>query len=264
MGRVGMISPVGSGRVIPREAILASTWTPRAPILRAWRLTDLTNMTSVPHVAVTTYSNCMKLRRAEEVRRVLSQLYPHPPIPLNHSDTFTFLVAVVLSAQTTDGRVNDVTKVLFQKAPTPERLSKLSVSEVLEIIAPVGLAARKAQYLVQLSQKILQDFDGKVPSTHEGLETLPGVGNKTASVIMSQVTPLASTCLILFPQAFGEPALAVDTHVHRLANRWGLSKESNVDKVQADLCSLFPKSDWNEVCFLILSPLTAALRSTCR
>jgi endonuclease III len=131
----------------------------------------------------------MKLQRsrAGEVRRVLNQLYPNPPIPLNHKDAFTFLVAVVLSAQTTDGRVNDVTRVLFQKAPTPEMLSKLSVSEVLEIIAPVGLAARKAQYLVNLSQKILQDFDGKVPSTHEALETLPGVGNKTASVIMSQV-----------------------------------------------------------------------------
>jgi endonuclease III len=136
----------------------------------------------------------MKLQRAVEVSRVLNQLYPNPPIPLNHKDAFTFLIAVVLSAQTTDGRVNDVTKVLFQKAPTPEMLSKLSVSEVLEIIAPVGLAARKAHYLVNLSQKILQDFDGKVPSNHEALETLPGVGNKTASVIMSQVIDSLSIC----------------------------------------------------------------------
>jgi endonuclease III len=131
----------------------------------------------------------MKQQKAAGIRRVLNQLYPDPPIPLNHRDTFTFLLAVVLSAQTTDGKVNDVTKALFQNAPTPEILSKLSVVEVLTMIGPVGLSFKKARYLVDLSKKIIQDFEGKVPRTYEGLESLPGVGHKTASVIMSQVMP---------------------------------------------------------------------------
>jgi endonuclease III len=129
----------------------------------------------------------MKQQKATAIRRVLNQLYPDPPIPLNHRDIFTFLLSVVLSAQTTDGKVNDVTKVLFQKAPTPEILSTLTVAEVHAMIGPVGLSSKKAAYLVDLSKKILQDFDGKVPRTYEDLESLPGVGHKTASVIMSQV-----------------------------------------------------------------------------
>lgn len=128
-----------------------------------------------------------KSQKAAEILRVLNHLYPNPPIPLNHRDPFTFLVAVVLSAQTTDGRVNDVTKVLFQKAPTAEALSSLTVSEVFDIIRPVGLPGRKAEYLVNLSKKLIEEFDGKVPNTYEALESLPGVGHKTASVVMSQV-----------------------------------------------------------------------------
>mmetsp|Transcript_22396 Transcript_22396/g.32643 ORF Transcript_22396/g.32643 Transcript_22396/m.32643 type:complete len:330 (-) Transcript_22396:296-1285(-) len=172
--------------------------------------------------------------RVNDIKNVLNVLYPDPPVPLNHTDKFTFLVAVVLSAQTTDGKVNDCTKVLFSRAPTPQLLSAMPVEEVQRIISPVGLAPKKAQYLVSLSKKILDDFNGEIPSNYRDLESLPGVGHKTASVIMSQ--------------AFGEPAIAVDTHVHRLALRWGLSKhEKNVDKVQQDLCALFDRSDWNNI-----------------
>lgn len=112
----------------------------------------------------------MKTQKAIEIRRILNQLYPNPPIPLNHKDPFTFLIAIVLSAQTTDGRVNDVTNILFQKAPTPEILSSLPVTEVLEIIKPVGFAGRKAEFLVNLSKKIIQDYGGKVPNNFEDLE----------------------------------------------------------------------------------------------
>lgn len=127
------------------------------------------------------------LQKAQNIKRILNILYPNPPIPLNHNSIFTFLISVVLSAQTTDGKVNDVTKILFQRASTPQTLSLLSISEVHEIIAPVGLAAKKAEYIVNLSKKILTDFNGQVPNTFEQLESLPGVGHKTASVIMSQV-----------------------------------------------------------------------------
>lgn len=172
--------------------------------------------------------------KAERVLEVLNRLYPDPPVPLNHSNDFTFLVAVVLSAQTTDGKVNDVTKELFQRADTPQKMMQLPVAEVQRIIQSVGLAPKKAQYVVGLSKKLVEDFDGVVPSTFEALESLPGVGHKTASVIRSQ--------------RFGFASFAVDTHVHRLALRWGLSKEQrNVDKVQADLCAAFPEDSWNKV-----------------
>ena len=127
------------------------------------------------------------LPRATDIRTVLNILYPNPPVPLNHSDTFTFLVAVVLSAQTTDGKVNDVTNVLFKQASTPQQLANMRTEDVQEIIQSVGLAPKKASYLVGLSKKLVVDFDGKVPSTYAELESLPGVGHKTASVIMSQV-----------------------------------------------------------------------------
>lgn len=179
-----------------------------------------------------------------KVRRILEVLhhyYPDPPVPLNHSNDFTFLVAVVLSAQTTDGKVNEVTKVLFQHADNPYDMAKLSPAFVQAIIQPVGLAPRKSQYVVGLAKEIVDRFDGKVPNTFEDLESLPGVGHKTASVIMSQL--------------HGVSAFAVDTHVHRLALRWGLSKdERNVDKVQADLCKVFPEESWNKVsAFLFFS-----------
>ena len=165
---------------------------------------------------------------------ILDHLFPNPPIPLNFKSAFTLLCAVVLSAQTTDGKVNDVTKELFSVAPTPYEMAEMDIGEVQRIIKTVGLAPKKAQYLVGLSKMLIADHNGQVPRTYEELERLPGVGHKTASVVMSHV--------------FGEPAIAVDTHVHRLALRWGLSKEaSNVDKVQRDLCSIFPRDKWNKL-----------------
>eukprot|EP01041_Mallomonas_annulata_P012280 gene12280-25826_t len=171
----------------------------------------------------------MKVRHISEV---LTRFYPNPPVPLNSHDTFTFLVAVVLSAQTTDGKVNDVTKELFRFGSTPEKMAKLDPTFVQSIIQPVGLAPKKALYIVNLSRNLVERYNGVVPSTYEDLESLPGVGHKTASVVMSQ--------------SFGEPSFAVDTHVHRLALRWGLSKDQkNVNNVQKDLCALFPREEWN-------------------
>eukprot|EP00596_Hydrurales_sp_CCMP1899_P003808 CAMPEP_0119036292 /NCGR_PEP_ID=MMETSP1177-20130426/3915_1 /TAXON_ID=2985 /ORGANISM="Ochromonas sp, Strain CCMP1899" /LENGTH=468 /DNA_ID=CAMNT_0006995937 /DNA_START=108 /DNA_END=1514 /DNA_ORIENTATION=- len=168
------------------------------------------------------------------ITRVLNHFFPNPPIPLNHVDNFSLLVSVVLSAQTTDGKVNEVTEKLFKVAPTPQLLSAMEASEIQKIIQPVGLAPKKSVYLKKLSQMMIDKFDGEVPNTYESLESLPGVGHKTASVVMSQ--------------AFGESALGVDTHVHRLSLRWGLSKhEKNVDKVQIDLHRQFPEEEWNKI-----------------
>lgn len=168
------------------------------------------------------------------IQRILDELYPSPPVPLNNVNDFTFLVAVVLSAQTTDGKVNDVTKELFRHASTAEAMSQLSESFILGIIQPVGLAPKKASYVRNLSIMLVEKFDGKVPASFAELESLPGVGHKTASVIMSQI--------------FGIPTIAVDTHVHRLALRWGLSRDQkNVDAVQRDLCKIFPEESWNKV-----------------
>eukprot|EP01038_Epipyxis_sp_PR26KG_P011960 gene11960-16008_t len=172
--------------------------------------------------------------RSHYIMNILDHYFPSPPTPLNNHNDFTFAVAVVLSAQTTDGKVNEVTKVLFDRAATPEEMSKLDPTEVQSIIQPVGLAQSKAKYIVGLSKKLFEEFNSKIPNTLEQLQSLPGVGRKTASVIMSQI--------------FGIPAFAVDTHVHRLANRWNLSKEkTNPDKVQKDLCSIFPESCWNKL-----------------
>eukprot|EP01035_Chromulina_nebulosa_P001673 gene1673-2259_t len=166
--------------------------------------------------------------------KTLDGLYPSPPVPLNSVNDFTFLVSVILSAQTTDGKVNEVTKVLFQHATSAEEMSKLDPAFVQRIIQPVGLAPKKSQYIVKMSQELVVRFAGSIPSTYEELESLPGVGHKTASVIMSQV--------------FGVPSFAVDTHVHRLAQRWGISKEAkNVNKVQKDLCEFFPQEAWNKL-----------------
>jgi len=169
--------------------------------------------------------------RADHVRRVLDELYPSPPIPLVHEDAFTLLVAVVLSAQCTDARVNTVTPELFALASTPEAMARVPVDKIREIIRPCGLSPRKSQAIHGLSEILLTEHGGEVPGDFEALERLPGVGHKTASVVMSQ--------------AFGVPAFPVDTHIHRLAQRWGLTDGRNVVKTEADLKKLFPRETWN-------------------
>ena len=171
--------------------------------------------------------------RAAHVDRTLEALYPSPPIPLVHRDAFTLLVAVVLSAQCTDKRVNEVTPELFALADTPEKMAKAPVAEIQRIIRPCGLSPQKAKAISGLSRIIVERHGGAVPRTFEELEELPGVGHKTASVVMSQ--------------AFGVPAFPVDTHIHRLAKRWGLSKARNVVETERDLKALFPEAKWNKL-----------------
>jgi endonuclease-3 len=174
------------------------------------------------------------VKRAEKAKRIgqlLDQLYPAPPIPLAHRDPFTLLVAVLLSAQTTDAQVNKVTPALFARASTPQEMARLSVEEILECIRSCGLAPSKAKNIQRLAQSLVDDHGGEVPRDLEALEQLPGVGHKTASVVMSQ--------------AFGEPAFAVDTHIHRLAGRWGLSRAKNVEMTERDLKKLFPPEEWS-------------------
>ncbi|QDV10249.1 Endonuclease III [Rosistilla oblonga] len=172
-----------------------------------------------------------KQERAEIVLKRLNELYPDPPIPLDHRDPFTLLIAVLLSAQCTDKMVNRVTPALFDLADTPEAMRQQSVDAILEIIRPLGLAPKKAAAIAGLSQQLVDEFDGQVPADFKGLESLPGVGHKTASVVMSQ--------------AFGHPAFPVDTHIHRLAQRWGLTDGKNVQQTERDLKALFPESSWN-------------------
>ncbi len=169
--------------------------------------------------------------RARFVSERLDSLYPNPAIPLQFTNTFTFLVAVLLSAQCTDRKVNAVTPKLFALADTPWKMAELSPKEIEEIIRPCGLAPAKSRHISELSQIILERFHGKVPQTYRELESLPGVGHKTASVIMGQ--------------AYGHPAFPVDTHIHRLAMRWGLSDGTSVEKTERDLKRLFPESEWN-------------------
>ena len=168
--------------------------------------------------------------KAKKIGEILDRLYPQPPIPLRHADPFTLLVAVVLSAQTTDAQVNKVTPALFARARTPAQLAKLPESEILAAIRSCGLAPGKARNIRKLAQTIIDEHDGRVPNDIAALEKLPGVGHKTASVVASQ--------------AFGEPAFAVDTHIHRLAWRWGLSSGKNVEQTERDLKKLFPRQDW--------------------
>lgn len=163
----------------------------------------------------------------------LDQLYPETPIPLDHSDEFTLLVAVLLSAQCTDKKVNEVTPALFRAAPTPERMRALGEDKILQIIRPLGLSKQKAKSLAKLSGMLIDDHAGQVPQSFEDLEKLPGVGHKTASVVMSQ--------------AFGVPAFPVDTHIHRLAQRWGLSSGKNVVQTERDLKKVFPEASWNKL-----------------
>lgn len=171
-----------------------------------------------------------KAEKAEQIVKILDELYPNPPIPLDHSSDYTLLVAVLLSAQCTDVRVNQVTPFLFAKADTPEKMITLSVDEIREIIRPCGLSPRKSKAIYDLSHILIDQHNGQVPNTFEELEALPGVGHKTASVVMIQ--------------AFGMPAFPVDTHIHRLGYRWGLSTGKNVEKTEADLKRIFPKDKW--------------------
>lgn len=171
-----------------------------------------------------------KKDKAEQIGKILDKLYPEPPIPLQHKDPFTLLVAVVLSAQTTDVQVNKVTPALFARASTPGQLAAMSESDILKLIRSCGLAPGKARNLRKLAQTLVDEHGGKVPADIDALEALPGVGHKTASVVMSQ--------------AFGEPAFAVDTHIHRLAARWRLSSGKNVEQTERDLKKLFPRQEW--------------------
>tara|TARA_B110000014_G_C20110066_1_gene584575 strand:+ start:1602 stop:2225 length:624 start_codon:yes stop_codon:yes gene_type:complete len=161
---------------------------------------------------------------------ILDELYPEQPIPLDHRDPYTFLVAVMLSAQTTDKKVNQVTPSLFDRADTPEKMANLEVDEIREIIREIGLAPTKAKNLKKMAEQLIDLHSGVVPRTFEELEELAGVGHKTASVVMVQ--------------AFGVPAFPVDTHIHRLAKRWGLSEGRNVVQVERDLKALFPEDEW--------------------
>ena len=171
--------------------------------------------------------------RADHVAKRLAQLYPQTPIPLDHKDAFTLLVAVVLSAQCTDKRVNLVTPELFALADTPAAMAKVPVATIQAIIRPCGLSPQKARAISGLSSLIMERHGGQVPASFEALEALPGVGHKTASVVMSQ--------------AFGFPAFPVDTHIHRLAKRWRLSSGRNVVQTERDLKRLFPTDSWNRL-----------------
>lgn len=175
----------------------------------------------------------LKAERAAYVLQRLQQLYPETPIPLDHSDPFTLLVAVLLSAQCTDERVNQVTPALFALADNPVDMAQLEVEQIQAIIRPCGLSPQKAKAIKRLSEILLEEHAGDVPADMEALERLPGVGHKTASVVMSQ--------------AFGVPAFPVDTHIHRLAQRWGLSSGKNVVQTERDLKRLFPREFWNEL-----------------
>jgi endonuclease-3 len=170
--------------------------------------------------------------KAAKIGQILDSLYPTPPIPLGHRDPFTLLVAVVLSAQTTDAQVNKVTPALFERASTPARMAALSDGDILTYIRSCGLAPGKAKNIRKLAQTLVDDYGGEVPADIEALEKLPGVGHKTASVVMTQ--------------AFGEPAFPVDTHIHRLAARWGLSSGRNVEQTERDLKKLFSRDEWGK------------------
>ena len=175
----------------------------------------------------------IKSERAMIIKKILDETYPSTPIPLNHKDNFTLLVAVLLSAQCTDERVNQVTPNLFSIASDPISMSKLSVKKIYKIIKSCGLGPQKSNAISMLSKILVKKFNSVVPSNFSDLEKLPGVGHKTASVVMSQ--------------GFGLPAFAVDTHIHRLAQRWGLTNGKNVKKTEEDLKKIFPKKSWNKL-----------------
>ena len=175
----------------------------------------------------------LKKDKVDFVITTLNKLYPEIPIPLEHTDPYTLLIAVLMSAQSTDVRVNQITPLLFEKADNPYDMVKLSVEEIQDIIRPVGLSPMKSKGIYGLSQILIDKYDGKVPKDYEALESLPAVGHKTASVVMSQ--------------GFGEPAFPVDTHIHRLMYRWNLSNGKNVVQTEKDAKRLFPKELWNDL-----------------
>ena len=174
-----------------------------------------------------------KKEKLQFIQTTLNQHYPSPPIPLQHKDSYTLLIAVLLSAQCTDARVNEITPQLFSKADTPHAMILLSAKDIEEIIRPCGLAPKKSKAIWQLSKDILEFHNGEVPNTFDELEVFPGVGHKTASVVMSQ--------------AFKQPAFPVDTHIHRCAKRWGLTEGKNVEQTERDLKKQFPKKHWNKL-----------------
>ncbi len=173
----------------------------------------------------------LKKQRVDYILQKLNELFPAPPIPLSHKDPYTLLVAVLLSAQCTDERVNQVTPALFNEADNPQDMQHVPVDTIYQIIRPCGLAPQKSKAISTLSKILVDQYNGSVPEDMAALETLPGVGHKTASVVMSQ--------------GFGHPAFPVDTHIHRLAQRWGLTNGKNVMQTEKDLKRLFPKESWN-------------------
>jgi endonuclease-3 len=176
---------------------------------------------------------CTKAQRAAYIDRRLAELYPETPVPLEHNDPYTLLVAVLLSAQCTDKRVNLVTPKLWALADNPADMAKVPVAKIQAVIRPCGLSPQKAKAISRLSELLLERHGGQVPRTFEELEALPGVGHKTASVVMAQ--------------AFGVPAFPVDTHIHRLAQRWKLTNGRNVEQTETDLKKLFPQEHWNQL-----------------
>ena len=174
-----------------------------------------------------------KIEKAQEISRILNRIYRKVPIPLKHKNKFELVVAVLLSAQCTDERVNQVTPILFKKANTAIKMTKVPKKTIYNIIRPCGLAPQKSKAIFELSRILVKKFKGNVPESFEELEKLPGVGHKTASVVMSQ--------------GFGHPAFPVDTHIHRLAQRWGLTSGKNVVQTEKDLKYLFPKKSWNKL-----------------
>jgi endonuclease III len=174
-----------------------------------------------------------RAERAALIERELARLYPETPIPLDHTDAFTLLIAVLLSAQCTDVRVNQITPALFARACTPHTMRLVPVAEIRDLIRPCGLSPRKSQAIHDLSHILCDRYEGRVPADFAALESLPGVGHKTASVVMAQ--------------AFGVPAFPVDTHIHRLAQRWKLTDGKNVTQTEVDLKKLFPREHWNRL-----------------
>ena len=175
----------------------------------------------------------LKADRAKKIISILNKIYPETPIPLNHKNNFELLISVLLSAQCTDKRVNQVTPLLFKKANNPAKMEKLSVKTIYNIVRPCGLAPQKSKAISKLSKILMKNYGGEVPETFEDLEALPGVGHKTASVVMSQ--------------GFGHPAFPVDTHIHRLAQRWGLTNGKSVKQTEHDLKKIFPEKLWNKL-----------------
>ena len=174
-----------------------------------------------------------RAERATKIMSILNKIYPKTPIPLNHKNKFELLISVLLSAQCTDKRVNEITPILFKEANNAKKMQTLSKNKIYKIIRPCGLAPQKSSAIHRLSKILVNNFSGKVPESFDELEKLPGVGHKTASVVMSQ--------------GFGHPAFPVDTHIHRLAQRWGLTNGKNVTQTEKDLKKIFPMNSWNKL-----------------